>query len=84
MMSARRSKLSRLETTKVVRLDMAARKAVTISCSVLESTEAVGSSRIKIGGSSNGARQLPLALPARKRLHADSQAPSRNRAANPL
>src|SRR5581483_2367545 len=56
MISARRNRLSRFATTKVVRPAIACRNADTISCSVLGSTEAVGSSRIKMGGSSNKAR----------------------------
>jgi len=43
----------RLATTKVVRPVIAWRNAETISCSVFGSTEAVGSSRIRIGGWSN-------------------------------
>ena len=54
--SARRSRLSRLATTNVVRPAIAWRSADTISCSVFGSTDAVGSSRIRIGGCSSSAR----------------------------
>ena len=54
--SARRNRLNRPDTTNVVRPAIASRSANTISFSVRASTDAVGSSRIRIGGCSNNAR----------------------------
>ena len=69
--SARRSRLNRLDTTNVVRPVIASRNADTISFSVRASTDAVGSSRIRIGGCSNKRPRQRQPLPlAAGQIHA--------------